>query len=232
MELKEFIKLVDLNRNNIEIEKDAGTSLDYEFDVNPEDFLKFANRDIEGGDTRALVNALSNSKRAIDCQVDKVFRCFGIDVKKWNFPHKAKLLDELGVVAPRIVSKVIHKRNYLEHEYKYPEKEEVEDAIDIAALFIEASNNTLNNFWDAFQLGDKGNICYKNGHFKHCISFHLKPDREKIELYGNKDGKYVGNITVTSKDEIYLAILKLAISVGQERNIDDAIQNFVRLVNI
>ena len=44
------------------------------------------------------------------------------------------LLTEIGVVAPRIVTKVVRARNYLEHEYRKPEKEQVEDAVDVTTL--------------------------------------------------------------------------------------------------
>ena len=39
--------------------------------VKPIDYLNFARWDIVYGDTGALVNALTNIKRAIDCQLDR-----------------------------------------------------------------------------------------------------------------------------------------------------------------
>jgi hypothetical protein len=41
-------------------------------------------------------------------------------------------------VAPRILNKIVRLRNMLEHEFHLPKKTEVEDAVDVATLFLEA----------------------------------------------------------------------------------------------
>src|ERR1051325_7929482 len=114
----QFFKAVNFDWTRLRVDTDGDMSLDHEFDIDAEEFLKFAELDIEGGDERAFVNALSNSKRAIDCQVDKILYCLSLNTKRQNFPSKIELLKEIGIVAPRILRKVISKRNYLEHEYK------------------------------------------------------------------------------------------------------------------
>ena len=62
------------------------------------------------------------------------------------------ILTEIGVIAPRIVTKVIRARNYLEHEYRQPEKEQVEDAVDVATLFVTALGRSLDIFLDDFSM--------------------------------------------------------------------------------
>jgi Domain of unknown function (DUF4926) len=62
------------------------------------------------------------------------------------------LLTEIGVVAPRIVTKVIRARNYLEHQYRKPEKGQVEDAVDVATLFVAALERSLAIFPESFSL--------------------------------------------------------------------------------
>jgi len=43
------------------------------FEISPKTFLDYAKRDLsEGKDERHLVNALSNVKRAIDCQIELI----------------------------------------------------------------------------------------------------------------------------------------------------------------
>ena len=68
----------------------------------------------------------------------------------------------MGLLAPRIVNKVVSSRNLLEHQYKIPERNFVEDAVDIANLFVFALNSVLLDFTDAFFIGtylkDKGKI--------------------------------------------------------------------------
>ena len=107
--------------------------------INPHDFISFAERDIAGTDeTQALVNCLTNAKRAIDAQVDGVLSALGFSVKRRSFKRRFDILRDIGVVAPRIIRKVRHARNLLEHDYVCPERKEVEDALDIATLFVLA----------------------------------------------------------------------------------------------
>jgi hypothetical protein len=83
----------------------------------------------------------------------------------------------LGFVAPRILKGVTQARNVSEHQYAAPSMEQVEEALDLAALFIEAINRHLDNFNNEFNIGnsdEKVDPC-------HCareLSFEFD-DREK-----------------------------------------------------
>ena len=109
--------------------------------VKPIDYLNFARRDIVEGDGRALVNALSNIKRAIDCQLDVLLEMYGLlklsMKKKWSFPKKIEVIRKIGVVAPNILKLINSRRIQLEHYHKKPIKKEVVEFLDIAELFIE-----------------------------------------------------------------------------------------------
>lgn len=152
MDTPTLLSTLALDINRLEVEKDSGSILNYEFEITSDEFLKFAETDLANGDNRGLVNALSNAKRAIDCQVDKVLGCFGL-LSRRNFPQRMDLLRNMGIVAPRIVNKVVKARNYLEHEFKFPEQEQVEDAIDIANLFVISLDRALHFFPDHYILG-------------------------------------------------------------------------------
>ena len=56
---------------------------------------------MENQDTRSLVNATGNIKRAIDSQTDMLLFAYGfLDMAKdqrWNFDKKNKLLSEIGI---------------------------------------------------------------------------------------------------------------------------------------
>lgn len=228
MEINTLFNLVRLDWENAYRHPGDGTVLNREYEINPEEFLEFAENDILTNDRRGLVNALSNSKRAIDCQVDKMLECYGINAKKWNlrnFPAKLDLLKDIGVVAPRIVRKVITTRNYLEHDYKCPEKESVEDAIDVAHLFVEASNRKL-TIWEHFYIVDKE---YNSWNFEKNINIRFDHDEGKFRIHGNRDHKRIGEsiITTANKDE-YIALLKIAISTKDEIN-DETIQYLISL---
>ena len=162
------------------------------------------------------MNALSNSKRAINCQIDKMLLCYGINAKKWkltNLPKKLELLQELNIIAPNIVRKIIRMRNDLEHEYKHPEKEKVEDAIDISNLFIEASNRKL-EIWEHFYIVDKE---YEAWDFENDIDIWFFQNKSEFKIIGHKNYKKIGeNIINTTNKEEYKALLKLAISPEDE----------------
>lgn len=150
--LNEFLSLMASSSNRIVIVLGAGGSLEYDgFDIQASEFLKYAETDLEQGTTQGLVNALSNAKRAIDCQVDSVLGSFGL-LSRRNFPEKIKILGQLGIVTPRIVNKVVKARNYLEHEFVKPEREQVEDSVDVAYLFVALLDNGLRNFWFEYSI--------------------------------------------------------------------------------
>jgi hypothetical protein len=109
--------------------------------LKPFEYLDFARRDIIKGDVRALVNALSNIKRAIDCQLDVILEMYGLLKlsinKKWPFPKKIETIQKIGVVSPNILNLINSRRIQLEHRHRKPEKDEVAEFLDIAELFIE-----------------------------------------------------------------------------------------------
>lgn len=122
-------------------EAKPGSPTDSKAFLVPRDFLNFAiedSRTLE--DERNRVNCLTNCKRAIDAQVERLIGSLGFFplAKKqgWNIPKKLDFISNSGVVAPRILRNVNALRNRLEHDYAVPSKQEVEDAFDIATLFV------------------------------------------------------------------------------------------------
>ena len=107
----------------------------------PIDYLNFARRDLVERDARALVNALSNIKRAVECQLDVLLEMFGLlklsMKEKWSFPKKIEIIRKIGIVAPSILRLINSQRNKMEHRYEKPRKKEVAEFLDIAELFIE-----------------------------------------------------------------------------------------------
>lgn len=110
-------------------------------EISPTEFLNFAERDLEAGkDKRNIISALSNIKRALDCQIEIVIWDSG-SLKQakgelWGFPKKIEFLKMQKIVAPRILEKINKIRNLLEHEFKMPSVQDVEDALDVVTLFI------------------------------------------------------------------------------------------------
>ena len=87
MKLKKLIESSNLDINNIYIYFDSGDNLNLNSssELNPEDFLDFAENDLKSENIKGYVNALSNAKRAIDCKIDQLLIIFGINPKKCIF---------------------------------------------------------------------------------------------------------------------------------------------------
>ena len=130
------------------------------FDLKPRDFFNFAIEDLDSHYEHHLINGLSNIKRAIDCQIDSILYTYGLFKKSkkenWYFPKKIDILNNLGIVSPRILTKINRLRNLLEHQYEQPEEEKVTDALDIAELFIEYTDRFLNPIMDFEVRGGSG----------------------------------------------------------------------------
>ena len=138
--------------------------------------------------SRGFVNGLSNAKRAIDCQVEKLLAGLGLPSAR-SFPKKMALLTELGVIAPRIVTKVVQTRNYLEHEYRKPEKEQVEDAVDVATLFVAALERSLDIFLCEFTIGNLAegseSVLFGLEEYNKQLLFSFYSDQHRFKIRGS-----------------------------------------------
>ncbi len=56
----EELKEVPISFNNVKVVPDAGSRLDWKFEVNPSEYISFAKRDFREGSTRGLINSLGN----------------------------------------------------------------------------------------------------------------------------------------------------------------------------
>ncbi len=118
--------------------------------------------------------------------------------------EKIDTLKDIGIIAPRILKKINTIRNLLEHRYKLPNKGEVEDAIDIATLFLEYTKNFIYNFVDEYD-------CYdKEKHVTFSFVDYKKLEITIISYISHEKHK----LSVTYKEPIYCDWLKLFISVA------------------
>jgi hypothetical protein len=131
----------------------GGTSLHHPFEVSAEDFIQQAEDDFELKGSAATLNAISNANRAIHAQIDEMLSALGYKFKNWRFDKKIALFQEMGFVAPRILKRISDARNILEHEYARPKLEQVEEAIDLAALFVGSAKRHSELWEHEFSIG-------------------------------------------------------------------------------
>ena len=138
-------ELISVIEKGAEVIDEMYDSVSLPWQIHPTEYLHFALSDIGNQGQRGVVNALSNAKRALECQIDSLLLAFGLTQKKKrpNLPAKLAMLQDLGVIAPRILLKLNRHRNELEHEYTCPDHDTVEDFVDIVALFLEATRKYL-----------------------------------------------------------------------------------------
>ena len=129
----------DINFKKIKDTDDKDKPISKSF-LSPRDFMKYALEDFNLGEERGIINSVANCKRVIDAQLDVLINKLGFSriCKKdnWNFPKKLKFIEDAGIIIPRILSKTNTLRNKLEHEFKIPPLDDVENALDITNLFI------------------------------------------------------------------------------------------------
>ena len=170
------------------------------FEITPKQFLEYAEKAIEEGGEAGYINALSNIKRTIDCQLDLLVYILGQFKKakkeNWKFPRKIEFMRTSGLVAPEILTKINRKRNELEHEYKCPATEEVKDALDIANLFLASTNRFVERKYLGFGTElNRGQL---------WINFDQDRNLFEIEIL-DPPSKTV----VDDKDENFLSLLRI-----------------------
>lgn len=119
------------------------------FNITPHEYLKFMEEDLKNKDKRNIINALSNGKRALDCQIEMLLYSFCMqdyaEKARLNIPAKIMLLNSAGIIAPRILNKINKIRNMMEHDFYCPSIIEVQDFADVILLFICYTDKYLLN---------------------------------------------------------------------------------------
>jgi hypothetical protein len=259
MNLKIFIENGKIDWSDAYFKPDTGTAFYSPYSIKPEDFITFAKADFFKADARGLVNALSNAKRAIDCQADSFIAAIGLDpqaldkqlgtkglaslslcVPKADGPLKFRFLQSLGVATPSIVGRMRRFRNLLEHEYKKPRKTDVSDAIGVAELFVQACKGKMSSPMEGFSFGSGKTKARGREQVakEFYISFQVKEsprfevrfwDQEWISR--NSAGKSPV-IEVCHKDDGFVTLLKLMWHADWNKDMTEALRSFLTELGI
>ena len=111
--------------------------------ITPSTFLAWALRGFGEGDEYGLSNAVIYAKRAACCRIDRLIRNYHLRLYcRTPFPAKIEALKELGLVVPNVIQElVIDPRNDLEHDYVFADTGTARRAVDIATLFLAATDS-------------------------------------------------------------------------------------------
>jgi hypothetical protein len=185
--------------------------IDTSFETMPSEFIGFAESDLQSSLDHKYINALSNAKRALDCQADRLLKLFGYykesQDKFWGFPKKLELIQKFEIIAPRVLNKINKTRNLMEHQYIKPKADQVEDFLDIASLFIASTDHYVSNFSD-----DVDYINEHNKEFEKYSEVNIFYDNEKaimkIETHEFEPNQRDIKFEVKKGDAEYLNLLK------------------------
>lgn len=246
--LLRFLKETKIDLTKAYLEPDSGSAYtDNVFDINPKDFLRFAKFDFSQKDERGLINSLTNSKRAIDCQIDEVLSKFGVNQDNFkeatdkfiahfhftnDIPNKLKFIQALNFAPSLLISRTRNLRNRLEHLYQKPSENEVNEALDVADLFIRSVSSYLKMQTEEFTITDEKNYdAKKPRHCKNGIAFSFNQKTKSFELGKIISDKIVENVTITSINIEYFGIVRLMNSIyDDEFELDETFKIVLRLI--
>ncbi|MFC0345141.1 hypothetical protein [Epilithonimonas hispanica] len=241
--LLQFIKDVKLDFTQAFFSESSGQELNYtNFEIAPKDFLRFAKLDFAENDNRGFINSLTNSKRAIDCQIEEVLTSLSLNAGRENkhiekfinqiykdsdTHYNLKIIHSLNLAPTILISKTRNIRNKLEHFYQYPTNSEVQEALNITELFIKTINGQFRNLLGEFTLSDEKNYNYKkkwntiNG-----LGFRVTANLNNLHFEVLKiiNSSIVDRIIINNQNFEFLYLLRLIFSTGDYFELTNSIK--------
>jgi len=154
MQWEEYLKLMN-QWDQVTIDPKSFVQLEHSTPVTPKEYLEYADKDLLHADTRGLVNALSNAKRAINCQITSLLTVLGLQ-NAGDLQEKFQRFEEIGILASRVSKKINKLEGLLENQFSKPCLDDAENAIDIATLFVEATDKVFQQYMDSWWVTKKG----------------------------------------------------------------------------
>lgn len=165
---QEILQLLKENLHDLERDCSGGGYRRIpQFQLSPRDFVSFAEKDLKEEEisTYQLVNATSNLKRAVDCQLDMLMSFLNLDdlyrKKRLGVDRKLGFFKTAGVFSARSLEKLNKFRNRLEHHYEIPDVKEVDVYFDVVAAFVTIGENLISNLMSASEVnlyGEDGGL--------------------------------------------------------------------------
>ena len=243
----EAIKILKIDLTQGLVDRDQWCAEEYEFEITPKEFLNYSKQDFKSNDEKGNINALTNAKRAIDCQTDKLFFSIGLDPNdfpnkvieefiskaenspKKDLPIRLRLLQCINFAPAKIVADVRKIRHALEHHYKNPSNDEVSDAIELAQLFIQATDSKLRNMIE-FGLTDREKNKLADGHIWDSIWFHYKSDLGLFEVSWCLGKERQKTFTIENTSVEFYYILKIATSFEYFEDTEDVVIDWLQFI--
>ncbi|MBI3221226.1 MAG: hypothetical protein HYZ44_17080 [Bacteroidetes bacterium] len=221
-------------------------NMDNKFDLTPKNFLRFAKQDIQTEDDRGIINSLTNSKRAIDCQTDEALENCGFksndfdpDIKNFvehfdltdDIPIKLKIIHALNLAPSILISKTRTLRNKLEHFYQKPTIDEAKEALDVADLFIRSVEGKFKTLTNDFGLTDKKN--YDNDDhwgFTNGLFFSFDIDERNFSVRKIIGKKNEEMMVIDCNYIEYCGLLRLMFSIDDDIDLEETLRVLLKQI--
>ena len=244
MSLGTVLRAVGIHWNNTTILRDAGlwlVSHECPFELSPEYFLLAARRDLKWGGLGGLANALTNAKKAIDCEADSFLDSLGIKPCTKVPPNVTDylarqgrsgyhdegvnwvlaLLRALDVVPAGLAGRVRHRRNLLEHQYEGPDLQDAREAVEVADLFRRAVRYAKSRAPDALYI-TSDDVAGMSQSFPPNRAALIYQDGS-IAAAAYVHGESVDQAAIAANDPGYLELVRLAIAIAIDGEFQDAL---------
>lgn len=233
---------------------DGGGQIKHAFPLTPRNYLEFSAEDLRDGCIRGYVNAVANAKRAIDCQVDTSIAALGYEPGKLRVqlgkdlctmietqasdkkaPFSFKFLESIGAFTPNIVGRVRAFRHDVEHRYNRISRKRAADALEIATLFVHATERIALDFTESFSFGS-GEIDESHGQtLKHEFYAQLRcrapTPHAEVVIWSRPKPNYTTSprVKVLPGHTAYYWLLQIALSIAclDHKMIQPHIRNLV-----
>jgi len=146
----------------------------------PATYLEWARRGLRDADDYGMTNAITYSKRAACCRIDRVIHNYHLHrFHRASFPEKIHALEQIGIDIPSVIQElIIAPRNELEHDYSPAHPDTARRALDIATLFLSATDT----------VDSQGSIIALNMNMLYKHPFNLKTGEESVTFTGWSTG--------------------------------------------
>lgn len=224
MDIKELFLSVGVKTKEAYVFLEGGSFTLRDMKIAPVEFLMQAEADFTTNTATSDANCLSNAKRAITGQMDQILCSVGYDPYRWNIPQKVAKIRELGVLTPSAIRKLVKARNLLEHEYVSPDRESLEDFLDLAALFVLGIAAQFHPFSDNLAIN-----YLIDGKINSKVVFGIHPEVNPVSyrVYGYKviDHQEIlmGEADFTAEHPLFPAVMKACSSLELKYKIKESL---------
>jgi len=118
------------------------------YDMEAQEYIHYAKQYLRDDSEKGRLDALRNADEARKCRVDEILKLLNLTAlssrKRWDLPKKIQTLEAFGVPNLEILKTTIASpRNRLVHQHVRPEQKEARDAVEVADLFLQATNQWI-----------------------------------------------------------------------------------------